>query len=137
MIKIQNSKLNDIMMFLNSIELNGRVSRYRTKLLVDIGGVVVELAKEEKTIIEGAGGTIAENGNVEGLSDLEERLKVQAELTDVSNDRSIITERVEGQFLALYEALNDYDKPLAGSDAKAYDELLEALEEGGYSEQND
>jgi hypothetical protein len=137
MIKIENSKLNDIANFLDQAELSGRVSRHRTKLLGSIGEVMVDLAKDEKKIITDNGATIDEKGNIVGFPNDEAQLAAQKELADVKVEKSIFSERVEGQFSGLYHVLDNYDKALAGAEANAYDNLLEALEEGGYSEQND
>lgn len=134
MIKIENSKLNDIAILLDKLELTGRVSRHRTKLLHSISEVLIELANEEKKIVQDNGANIDENGNIIGFSSNESQLSVQQELADMKLEKSIFNERVEGQFKVLYTALDNYEKALAGKEANAYDNLLEALEEGGYSE---
>ncbi|CAK8054111.1 DUF1617 family protein [Eupransor demetentiae] len=140
MIKIKNYQLENVALFLKNAKLTGQVSRYRTRLLKKIVARIQELAEEEANIVTDNNFEVDEKGNivqkVQTKDAGREMAKLNKELTEIKQERSIFEEDTEQEFSKLEGALNEYEEKLAGDEAEAYDILLDAFEEGRERESN-
>lgn len=132
-ISLTKDSLKNIHILLEGLSLKGAVSRARTKLDQKIIEAFQEVGAEERALIEENDGQILETGGVQFPFDKETKTspkkeayeKAQKELFD---EHVIIPEHTEGQYQRLFNALNSYDQDLSGTNAVAYDQLLDALE---------
>lgn len=143
-ISIKKNSLRDIHILLEGLSLKGAVSRARTKLDQKILESFQEVGEEERALIKEYDGAILESGQVKFPIDKNEdgsngtisSKKVAYEKADkeLFEESVLIPEHTEGQFERLLNSLNDYDQELSGSNAQAYDTLLDALEALNLSE---
>lgn len=143
-ISITKSSLRDIHILLEGMSLKGAVSRARTKLDQKVMEAFQEVGEEERALIKEHDGTILESGQVRFPLDKNEdgsngtvsskKLAYEKADKELFEELVIIPEHTEGQFERLLNALNDYDQELSGSNAQAYDTLLDALETLNLSE---
>ena len=133
--EIKNGEITAYVTFLEKLNLKSRASRGRTKLIklldkkidefnMDLNGLRDEYFKKDSQ-----GQFIQENGKLvvkDGVS-VEE---AQAEADKLNNENAVILlDEYEQQIKAMYQALDEYDGELSGTDATIYDDLMEKLEQ--------
>jgi len=130
-IKLVKKSISGIESFLDSILINGASSRARTKLLKDIIEQMSEIEKEEIALAESFGGKVNKgyisfDETDEGKSN---KINFEKEHTELLNEKIKFEERSEGHFNKLKNSLLNYEEKLSGSQAEAFDNLLDAFEE--------
>lgn len=143
-ISIKKNSLRNIHILLEGLSLKGAVSRARTKLDQKILDAFQEVGEEERALIKEYDGTILESGQVKFPLDKNEdgsngtvsskKLAYEKADKELFEESVLIPEHTEGQFERLLNSLNDYDQELSGTNAQAYDSLLDALEALNLSE---
>lgn len=133
--EIKNGEITAYVEFLQKLNLKSRASRGRTKLIkllekkinefnMDLNSLRDEYFKKDEQ-----GQFIQENGRLvvkDGVSVGE----AQAEADKLTNENAVILlDEYEQQIKAMYQALDEYDGELSGTDATIYDDLMEKLEE--------
>lgn len=133
--EIKNGEITAYVDFLQKLNLKSRASRGRTKLIkllekkinefnMDLNSLRDEYFKKDEQ-----GQFIQENGKLvvkDGVS-IEE---AQAEADKLNNENAVILlDEYEQQIKAMYQALDEYDDELSGTDATIYDDLMEKLEQ--------
>lgn len=134
-VTFKNSELVHISNLLTSLKLSGKASRGRSKL-------VKLLAKKEQEynddfneirkphiLLDDSGQPVIQDDKVQ-FKTKEDRLQVNIELEELSNEQAVIdiTEYKE-KLDALYQSLDNYPYELERMDAMAYDTLMDRLEE--------
>lgn len=133
--EIKNGEITAYVEFLQKLNLKSRASRGRTKLIkllekkinefnMDLNSLRDEYFKKDEQ-----GQFIQENGKLvvkDGVS-VEE---AQSEADELNNENAVILlDEYKEQIKAMYQALDEYDDELSGTDATIYDDLMEKLEE--------
>ena len=133
--EIKNGEITAYVEFLQKLNLRSRASRGRTKLIkllekkinefnMDLNSLRDEYFKKDEQ-----GQFIQENGKLvvkDGVSVGE----AQAEADKLTNENAVILlDEYEQQIKAMYQALDEYDGELSGTDATIYDDLMEKLEQ--------
>ena len=133
--EIKNGEITAYVTFLEKLNLKSRASRGRTKLIkllekkinefnMDLNSLRDEYFKKDEQ-----GQFIQENGKLvvkDGVSVGE----AQAEADKLTNENAVILlDEYEQQIKAMYQALDEYDGELSGTDATIYDDLMEKLEQ--------
>lgn len=133
--EIKNGEITAYVEFLQKLNLKSRASRGRTKLIkllekkinefnMDLNSLRDEYFKKDEQ-----GQFIQENGKLvvkDGVSIAE----AQSEADELNNENAVILlDEYEQQIKAMYQALDEYDGELSGTDATIYDDLMEKLEE--------
>ena len=133
--EIKNGEITAYVEFLQKLNLKSRASRGRTKLIkllekkinefnMDLNSLRDEYFKKDEQ-----GQFIQENGKLvvkDGVSIAE----AQSEADELNNENAVILlDEYEQQIKAMYQALDEYDGELSGTDATIYDDLMEKLEQ--------
>ena len=133
--EIKNGEITAYVEFLQKLNLKSRASRGRTKLIklldkkidefnADLNSVRGEYFKKDDK-----GNFVQENGKLvvkDGVSVGE----AQTEADKLTNENAVILlDEYEQQIKAMYQALDEYDEELSGTDATIYDDLMEKLEQ--------
>ena len=133
--EIKNGEITAYVEFLQKLNLRSRASRGRTKLIkllekkinefnMDLNSLRDEYFKKDEQ-----GQFIQENGKLvvkDGVSVGE----AQAEADKLTNENAVILlDEYEQQIKAMYQALDEYDGELSGTDATIYDDLMDKLEQ--------
>lgn len=133
--EIKNGEITAYVEFLQKLNLKSRASRGRTKLIkllekkinefnMDLNSLRDEYFKKDEQ-----GQFIQENGKLvvkDGVSIAE----AQSEADELNNENAVILlDEYKEQIKAMYQALDEYDDELSGTDAMIYDDLMEKLEE--------
>lgn len=133
--EIKNGEITAYVDFLQKLNLKSRASRGRTKLIkllekkinefnMDLNSLRDEYFKKDEQ-----GQFIQENGRLvvkDGVSVGE----AQAEADKLTNENAVILlDEYEQQIKAMYQALDEYDGELSGTDATIYDDLMDKLEQ--------
>lgn len=133
--EIKNGEITAYVEFLQRLNLKSRASRGRTKLIKLLEKKINEFnmdlnsLRDEYFKKDDQGQFIQENGKLvvkDGVS-VEE---AQAEADELNNENAVILlDEYEQQIKAMYQALDEYDGELSGTDATIYDDLMEKLEQ--------
>ena len=133
--EIKNGEITAYVDFLQKLNLKSRASRGRTKLIKLLEKKINEFnmdlnsLRDEYFQKDDQGQFIQENGRLvvkDGVS-IEE---AQAEADKLNNENAVILlDEYEQQIKAMYQALDEYDDELSGTDATIYDDLMEKLEQ--------
>lgn len=133
--EIKNGEITAYVDFLQKLNLKSRASRGRTKLIkllekkinefnMDLNSLRDEYFKKDEQ-----GQFIQENGKLvvkDGVSVAE----AQSEADELNNENAVILlDEYQEQIKAMYQALDEYDDELSGTDATIYDDLMEKLEQ--------
>ena len=133
--EIKNGEITAYVTFLEKLNLKSRASRGRTKLIkllekkinefnMDLNSLRDEYFKKDEQ-----GQFIQENGKLvvkDGVSIAE----AQSEADKLTNENAVILlDEYKEQIKAMYQALDEYDDELSGTDATIYDDLMEKLEQ--------
>jgi len=134
LIKIKNTELNAIILFLNKVAAKGKearaISKFKKLLLEkneEFSGDEVELLKEYCVLQEDGNLQVDENGKVTFLEEKAEcgrQAHVELQEEEVAINLTAYT-----LFDVLITALENTDLELSGTDADVYDLLLDKLEE--------
>ena len=132
--EIKNGEITAYVEFLQKLNLKSRASRGRTKLIkllekkIDEFNMDLNSLRDEYFKKDEQGQFIQENGKLvvkDGVS-VEE---AQAEADELNNENAVILlDEYKEQIKAMYQALDEYDGELSGTDATIYDDLMEKLE---------
>lgn len=133
--EIKNGEITAYADFLQKLNLKSRASRGRTKLIkllekkIDEFNMDLNSLRDEYFKKDNQGQFIQENGKLvvkDGVS-VEE---AQAEADELNNENAVILlDEYEHQIKAMYQALDEYDGELSGTDATIYDDLMDKLEQ--------
>lgn len=133
--EIKNGEITAYVDFLQKLNLKSRASRGRTKLIkllekkIDEFNMDLNSLRDEYFQKDDQGQFIQENGRLvvkDGVSVGE----AQAEADKLTNENAVILlDEYEQQIKAMYQALDEYDGELSGTDATIYDDLMEKLEQ--------
>ena len=133
--EIKNGEITAYVEFLQNLNLKSRASRGRTKLIkllekkIDEFNMDLNSLRDEYFQKDDQGQFIQENGRLvvkDGVSVGE----AQAEADKLTNENAVILlDEYEQQIKAMYQALDEYDDELSGTDATIYDDLMEKLEQ--------
>ena len=131
---MKNSLLVPSVNFLQNMKLRGSASRARTKLVNLMLTTVNELSQSELALIKEYG-ELDESGNPIKLENGSYKIKpdVLAEfnaehLVLLNENAEVEGPTYEDHLKDCLDFLNNYEGELAGTDAQAYDALLDALE---------
>lgn len=133
--EIKNGEITAYVDFLQKLNLKSRASRGRTKLIkllekkinefnMDLNSLRDEYFKkdEQGQFIQENGKLVVKDGVIVG--------EAQAEADKLTNENAVILlDEYEQQIKAMYQALDEYDGELSGTDATIYDDLMEKLEQ--------
>lgn len=133
--EIKNGEITAYVEFLQKLNLKSRASRGRTKLIkllekkIDEFNMDLNSLRDEYFQKDDQGQFIQENGRLvvkDGVSVAE----AQSEVDELNNENAVILlDEYEQQIKAMYQALDEYDGELSGTDATIYDDLMEKLEQ--------
>ena len=133
--EIKNGEITAYVEFLQKLNLKSRASRGRTKLIkllqkkIDEYNADIASLRDEYFKKDDKGNFVQENGTLvvkDGVSVGE----AQAEADKLTNENAVILlDEYEQQIKAMYQALDEYDGELSGTDATIYDDLMEKLEQ--------
>lgn len=131
---MENSLLVPCINLLQNMKLRGSASRARTKLVNLMLTTINELSNSELALIKEYG-ELDESGNPIKSENGSYKIKpdVLAEfnaehLVLLNENAEIAGPTYEGHLKDCLDFLNNYDGELSGTDAQAYDALLDALE---------
>lgn len=133
--EIKNGEITAYVDFLQKLNLKSRASRGRTKLIkllekkIDEFNMDLNSLRDEYFQKDDQGQFIQENGRLvvkDGVSIAE----AQSEADELNNENAVILlDEYEQQIKAMYQALDEYDGELSGTDATIYDDLMDKLEQ--------
>ena len=125
-ISVKGKYLGPVASFLSELTLAGRPSRTRSRLIRELQKSREQFSQALVDLAGTLGGTINPNGtiNFEDPNNTPKFVEQRAELDD---EEYIYSENIKGEFLVLYNALNDVT--VDGRFADAYDALMGAFEE--------
>ncbi len=133
MLRIRNEELVDVITFLESFELQPKVSRVRTKLVRLIRQKIDELYKDEVELLERfgkkdeSGNLIQNNGNFSLLP--ETAAEYHKEKADLLNEGTHIdVVELHDKLPLLIGGLEESEVKLSGKEAETLEVVLELLE---------
>ena len=133
MLRIRNEELVDVITFLESFELQPKVSRVRTKLVRLIRQTIDELYKDEVELLERfgkkdeSGNLIQDNGNFSLLP--ETAAEYHKEKADLLNEETHIdVVELHDKLPLLIGGLEESEVKLSGKEAETLEVVLELLE---------
>ncbi|EAC4489587.1 DUF1617 family protein [Listeria monocytogenes] len=133
MLRIRNEELVDVITFLESFELQPKVSRVRTKLVRFIRQKIDELYKDEVELLERfgkkdeSGNLIQDNGNFSLLP--ETAAEYHKEKADLLNEETHIdVVELHDKLPLLIGGLEESEVKLSGKEAETLEVVLELLE---------
>lgn len=133
MLRIRNEELVDVITFLESFELQPKVSRVRTKLVRLIRQKIDELYKDEVELLERfgkkdeSGNLIQDNGNFSLLP--ETAAEYHKEKADLLNEETHIdVVELHDKLPLLIGGLEESEVKLSGKEAETLEVVLELLE---------
>lgn len=133
MLRIRNEELVDVITFLESFELQPKVSRVRTKLVRVIRQKIDELYKDEVELLERfgkkdeSGNLIQDNGNFSLLP--ETAAEYHKEKADLLNEETHIdVVELHDKLPLLIGGLEESEVKLSGKEAETLEVVLELLE---------
>lgn len=118
-IRFKNRHIPYTIEFLNKIQLTGKVSRARRKLIQKLQGKFQEIQEDYQSAFE-----VGENEDIE-----EERKRKKEENEFLEEVSSVNLSEYQDQLILLAQTLDNYPHELSGADAEMHDLLLDQLEE--------
>ena len=134
--EIKNGEIAAYVEFLQKLNLKSRASRGRTKLIklldkkIDEFNADLNSVRDEFFKKDDKGHFIQDDNGKLVIKDGVSVGEAQAEADKLTNENAVILlDEYEQQIKAMYQALDEYDGELSGTDATIYDDLMEKLEQ--------
>ena len=134
--EIKNGEITAYVEFLQKLNLKSRASRGRTKLIklldkkIDEFNADLNSVRDEYFKKDDKGHFIQDDNGKLVIKDGVSVGEAQAEADKLTNENAVILlDEYEQQIKAMYQALDEYDGELSGTDATIYDDLMEKLEQ--------
>ena len=134
--EIKNGEITAYVEFLQNLNLKSRASRGRTKLIklldkkIDEFNADLNSVRDEFFKKDDKGHFIQDDNGKLVIKDGVSVGEAQAEADKLTNENAVILlDEYEQQINAMYQALDEYDGELSGTDATIYDDLMEKLEQ--------
>ena len=134
--EIKNGEITAYVKFLQKLNLKSRASRGRTKLIklldkkIDEFNADLNSVRDEFFKKDDKGHFIQDDNGKLVIKDGVSVGKAQAEADKLTNENAVILlDEYEQQIKAMYQALDEYNGELSGTDATIYDDLMEKLEQ--------
>ena len=134
--EIKNGEITAYVEFLQKLNLKSRASRGRTKLIklldkkIDEFNVDLNSIRDEFFKKDDKGHFVQDDNGKLVIKDGVSVGEAQAEADKLTNENAVILlDEYEQQIKAMYQALDEYDGELSGTDATIYDDLMEKLEQ--------
>ena len=134
--EIKNGEITAYVEFLQKLNLKSRASRGRTKLIklldkkIDEFNVDLNSIRDEFFKKDDKGHFVQDDNGKLVIKDGVSVGEAQAEADKLTNENAVILlDEYEQQIKAMYQALDEYDGELSGTDATIYDNLMEKLEQ--------
>ena len=134
--EIKNGEITAYVEFLQKLNLKSRASRGRTKLIkllqkkIDEYNADLNSVRDEFFKKDDKGHFIQDDNGKLVIKDGVSVGEAQAEADKLTNENAVILlDEYEQQIKAMYQALDEYDGELSGTDATIYDDLMEKLEQ--------
>lgn len=134
--EIKNGEITAYVKFLQKLNLKSRASRGRTKLIklldkkIDEFNADLNSVRDEFFKKDDKGHFIQDDNGKLVIKDGVSVGEAQAEADKLTNENAVILlDEYEQQIKAMYQALDEYDGELSGTDATIYDDLMEKLEQ--------
>ena len=134
--EIKNGEITAYVEFLQNLNLKSRASRGRTKLIklldkkIDEFNADLNSIRDEFFKKDDKGHFVEDDNKKLVIKDGVSVGEAQAEADKLTNENAVILlDEYEQQIKAMYQALDEYDGELSGTDATIYDDLMEKLEQ--------
>lgn len=134
--EIKNGEITAYVDFLQKLNLKSRASRGRTKLIklldkkIDEFNADLNSVRDEFFKKDDKGHFVQDDNGKLVIKDGVSVGEAQAEADKLTNENAVILlDEYEQQIKAMYQALDEYDGELSGTDATIYDDLMEKLEQ--------
>ena len=134
--EIKNGEITAYVEFLQKLNLKSRASRGRTKLIkllqkkIDEYNADLNSVRDEFFKKDDKGHFIQDDNGKLVIKDGVSVGEAQAEADKLTNENAVILlDEYEQQIKAMYQALDEYDGELSGTDATIYDDLMDKLEQ--------
>lgn len=134
--EIKNGEITAYVKFLQKLNLKSRASRGRTKLIklldkkIDEFNADLNSVRDEFFKKDDKGHFVQDDNGKLVIKDGVSVGEAQAEADKLTNENAVILlDEYEQQIKAMYQALDEYDGELSGTDATIYDDLMEKLEQ--------
>ena len=134
--EIKNGEIAAYVEFLQKLNLKSRASRGRTKLIklldkkIDEFNADLNSVRDEFFKKDDKGHFVQDDNGKLVIKDGVSVGEAQAEADKLTNENAVILlDEYEQQIKAMYQALDEYDGELSGTDATIYDDLMEKLEQ--------
>ena len=134
--EIKNGEITAYVEFLQKLNLKSRASRGRTKLIklldkkIDEFNTDLNSVRDEFFKKDDKGHFVQDDNGKLVIKDGVSVGEAQAEADKLTNENAVILlDEYEQQIKAMYQALDEYDGELSGTDATIYDDLMEKLEQ--------
>ncbi|WP_407455268.1 DUF1617 family protein [Ligilactobacillus aviarius] len=134
--EIKNGEITAYVEFLQNLNLKSRASRGRTKLIklldkkIDEFNADLNSVRDEFFKKDDKGHFVQDDNGKLVIKDGVSVGEAQAEADKLTNENAVILlDEYEQQIKAMYQALDEYDGELSGTDATIYDDLMEKLEQ--------
>ena len=134
--EIKNGEITAYVEFLQKLNLKSRASRGRTKLIklldkkIDEFNVDLNSVRDEFFKKDDKGHFVQDDNGKLVIKDGVSVGEAQAEADKLTNENAVILlDEYEQQIKAMYQALDEYDGELSGTDATIYDDLMDKLEQ--------
>lgn len=125
---IKNSDIFPAIDFLQRMqELPAQVSRARTKLIKQLTGAGDEYVDSQKQIVTDNGGSINEQGQIEGLTP-EADANASQDMMVLANETITIEPMYNQQFETLRGGFEEYNGVISPEHANIFDTLYDALD---------
>ena len=134
--EIKNGEITAYVEFLQKLNLKSRASRGRTKLIklldkkIDEFNADLNSVRDEFFKKDDKGHFVQDDNGKLVIKDGVSVGEAQAEADKLTNENAVILlDEYEQQIKAMYQALDEYDGELSGTDATIYDDLMDKLEQ--------
>lgn len=134
--EIKNGEITAYVEFLQKLNLKSRASRGRTKLIklldkkIDEFNTDLNSVRDEFFKKDDKGHFVEDDNGKLVIKDGVSVGEAQAEADKLTNENAVILlDEYEQQIKAMYQALDEYDGELSGTDATIYDDLMDKLEQ--------
>ena len=127
--EIKKSELRPIGIFLKLLiesEIKAKPNRAAFHLLSSINEELETLAKDAKSVVEGLGGTLDEQGKV--TIDDSKQHELQKELASLQNETVDIKSSYKEQFEILKDFVSNYDGVISSEGTLGYNLFLDVLD---------
>ena len=134
--EIKNGEITAYVEFLQKLNLKSRASRGRTKLIkllekkIEEYNTDISSLRDEYFQKDDKGHFIQDDNGKLVIKDGVSVGEAQSEADKLTSENAVILlDEYEQQIKAMYQALDEYDGELSGTDATIYDDLMEKLEQ--------